>query len=114
MVIIAGITYFLASQMQYMRISSTEANLLPENHIVNIEYNKFLKLFGEEGNLIILAVEDSTLFTPKNFNDWNHLTKNLNQFSEVDFTVAIGDIKELQKNADEEKFDFVPLYTDCL
>ncbi|MDP3358605.1 MAG: MMPL family transporter [Lutibacter sp.] len=110
--IIAGFTYFLATQMQYMRISSTEANLLPENHIVNIEYNKFLKLFGEEGNLIILAVDDSTLFTPKNFNDWNHLTKNLNQFPEVDFTVAIGDIKELKKNVDEEKFDFVPLYTD--
>ncbi|HEY9169639.1 MAG TPA: MMPL family transporter [Lutibacter sp.] len=110
--IIAGFTYFLASQMQYMRISSTEANLLPENHSVNIEYNKFLKLFGEEGNLIILAVEDSTLFTPKNFNDWNHLTQKLNKFSEVDFTVAIGDIKELKKNVDEEKFDFEPLYTD--
>lgn len=112
MVIIAGITYFLASQMQYIRISSTEANLLPENHKVNIEYNKFLKLFGEEGNLIILAVEDPALFTPKNFNDWNHLTKKLNQLPEVDFTVAIGDIKELKKNPDEEKFDFVPLYTD--
>lgn len=112
LVIIAAFTYFLATQMQYMRISSTEANLLPENHIVNIEYNKFLKLFGEEGNLIILAVEDASLFTPKNFNDWNHLTKNLNQFSEVDFTVSIGDIKELKKNVDEEKFDFVPLYTD--
>jgi predicted RND superfamily exporter protein len=112
LVIIAAFTYFLATQMQYMRISSTEANLLPENHIVNVEYNKFLKLFGEEGNLIILAVEDASLFTPKNFNDWNHLTKNLNQFSEVDFTVSIGDIKELKKNVDEEKFDFVPLYTD--
>ncbi|MHB1105889.1 MAG: efflux RND transporter permease subunit [Lutibacter sp.] len=110
LVIIAGFTYFMASQMQYMRISSTEANLLPENHTVNIEYNKFLKLFGEEGNLIILAVEDPNLFTPKNFNDWNHLTKKLNQFPEVDFTVAIGDIKELKKNVDEEKFDFVPLY----
>ena len=112
LVIIAGFTYFLATQMQYMRISSTEANLLPENHIVNVEYNKFLKLFGEEGNLIILAVEDATLFTPKNFNDWNQLTKKLNQYSEVDFTVAIGDIKELKKNVEEEKFDFVPLYTD--
>jgi hypothetical protein len=112
LVIIAGFTYFLASQMQYIRISSTEANLLPENHKVNIEYNKFLKLFGEEGNLIILAVEDPALFTPKNFNDWNHLTKKLNQLPEVDFTVAIGDIKELKKNVDEEKFDFVPLYTD--
>ena len=112
LVIIAGITYFLASQMQYIRISSTEANLLPENHKVNIEYNKFLKLFGEEGNLIILAVEDPALFTPKNFNHWNHLTKNLNQLPEVDFTVAIGDIKELKKNDDEEKFDFVPLYNE--
>lgn len=112
LVIIAAITVFLASQTQYMRFSYTEANLLPTNHKVNVEYDKFLKLFGEEGNLIILAVEDVKLFTPKNFNDWNHLTKNLNQFSEVDFTVSIGDIKELKKNVDEEKFDFVPLYTD--
>jgi len=112
LVIIAGFTYFMATQMQYIRISSTEANLLPENHKINIEYNKFLKLFGEEGNLIILAVEDTKLFTPKNFNDWNQLTKKLNDFSEVDFTVGIGDIQELKKNVDEEKFDFVPLYTD--
>lgn len=112
LIIIAAITVFLASQMKYMRFSYTEANILPENHQVNIEYDKFLKLFGEEGNLIILAVEDSTIFTPKKFNDWNNLTKNLNHFPEVDFTIAIGDIKELKKNADEEKFDFIPLYKE--
>lgn len=112
LVIIAAITLFLASQMKYMRFSYTEANILPENHKVNIEYDKFLKLFGEEGNLIILAVEDATIFTPKKFNDWNNLTKNLNHFPEVDFTVAIGDIKELKKNAVEEKFDFIPLYKE--
>lgn len=112
LVVIAAITVFLASQMKYMRFSYTEANLLPTNHKVNVEYDSFLKLFGEEGNLIILAVEDSTLFTPKKFNDWNNLTKNLNHFPEVDFTVAIGDIKELKKNADEEKFDFIPLYKE--
>lgn len=112
LVVIAAITYFLASQMQYMRFSYTEANLLPENHKVNVEYNKFLKLFGEEGNLIILAVEDTTLFTPKKFINWNNLTKELNQYPEVDFTVGIGDIKELKKNKKEEKFDFVPLYED--
>jgi hypothetical protein len=110
LLVIAAITYFLASQMQYMRFSYTEANLLPQNHKVNVEYNKFLKLFGEEGNLIILAVEDSTVFTPKKFIEWNNLTKNLNHYPEIDFTVSIGDIKELKKNKDEEKFDFVPLY----
>ena len=65
LILIAVATSFLASQMQYMRFSYTEANLLPENHPINIEYDHFLDLFGEEGNLIILAVEDQSIFTPK-------------------------------------------------
>ncbi len=108
--LIAACTYFLASQMQYMRFSYTEANLLPENHQINIDYNKFLELFGEEGNLIILATEDPSIFTPEKFNAWNSLSKKLDSFAEVDFTVAIGDIQKLTKNKDEQKFDLEPLY----
>ncbi len=108
--LIAVCTYFLASQMQYMRFSYTEANLLPENHQINIDYNKFLELFGEEGNLIILATEDPSIFTPEKFNAWNSLSKKLDSFVEVDFTVAIGDIQKLTKNKTEQKFDLEPLY----
>lgn len=96
--------------MQYMRFSYTEANLLPENHQVNIDYNKFLKIFGEEGNIIILAVQDSTIFTPNKFNAWNKLSKNLDSLKEIEFTIAVGDIKKLVKNTDEEKFVTEPLY----
>lgn len=110
LILIAAFTYFLASQMQYMRFSYTEANLLPENHKTNIEYNQFLELFGEEGNLIILATEDSSIFTPEKFNAWNDLSKKLDSFNEVDFTVAIGDIQKLKKNKTEQKFDVEPLY----
>ncbi|MFK5959462.1 MAG: MMPL family transporter [Lutibacter sp.] len=110
LVLIAAFTFFLASQMQYMRFSYTEANLLPANHKINIEYNHFLDLFGEEGNLIILATNDSTVFTPKKFNAWNKLSKTLDSLSQVDFTVAIGDIKKLKKNTKEQKFDVEPLY----
>jgi len=108
--LITAFTYFLASQMQYMRFSYTEANLLPENHEVNINYKKFLELFGEEGNLIILATEDPSIFTPEKFNAWNDLSKKMDSFVEVDFTVAIGDIKKLTKNKTEQKFDLEPLY----
>lgn len=108
--LIAFVTYLLASQMQYMRFSYTEANLLPKNHPINVEYDKFLDLFGEEGNLVILAVEDPSLFTPKKFNDWNKLSKKLDSFSEVDFTIAVGDIKKLVKNTQTKSFDLEPLY----
>ena len=110
LLIIAAFTYFLASQMQYMRFSYTEANLLPQNHPINVEYDQFLDLFGEEGNLIILAVQDSTFFTPEKFNAWNELSKKLDTFPEVDFTVSVGDIKKLIKNKTEKKFDVEPLY----
>ncbi len=111
LLLITAFTFFLASQMQYMRFSNTEANLLPANHKVNIEYDHFLKLFGEEGNLIILATNDSTIFKPKNFNDWNNLSKKLDSFPEIDFTIAVGDIKKLVKNTKEQRFDSEPLYS---
>jgi predicted RND superfamily exporter protein len=110
--LIAIFTSFMANQTQHMRFSYTEANLLPNDHPVNVEYNTFLEHFGEEGNLIILAVQDSTVFTPKKFNAWNYLSKKLDSFSEVDFTVAIGDIKKLIKNQKKQQFEAVPLYKE--
>jgi predicted RND superfamily exporter protein len=51
-----------------MRFSHTEANLLPKNHSYNIAYDNFTNVFGEEGNLILIAVNDSSLFELDNFN----------------------------------------------
>lgn len=45
-----------------MRFSHTEANLLPDDHEINLVYNEFLQKFGEEGNLIVLGVKDSSLY----------------------------------------------------
>jgi len=111
LICIAGVTYFLASQMQYMRFSNTEANLLPENHEVNIEYDHFLELFGEEGNLIILAVDDPSIFTPKIFNDWNALSKKFDTYSEIEMSASVGDIRKLVKNTETQSFDLEPLYS---
>ena len=75
LILIAAATTFLALQTKNTRFSFSEANLLPEDHEANLEYNKFLEIFGEEGNLIILGVKDSTLFTPEKFNNWNKLVE---------------------------------------
>ena len=46
LLLIAAFTAFLATQMKYMKFSYTEANLLPENHEANIEYNQFVDNVG--------------------------------------------------------------------
>ena len=107
---IAIITGLLASQMKYMKFSYTEANLLPENHEANLEYNKFLEIFGEEGNLVILGIKDSTVFTPKKFNAWNNLVNQFKDLEEIDFTLSIADIKKLKTDRQQRKFVLEPLY----
>jgi len=110
LILIGIATAFLVSQMKHMRFSYTEANLLPENHEVNIQYNQFLDIFGEEGNLILLATQDSTAFTPKNLNAWNSLAKSFDSLSEVEFTLSIADVKSLKADRKNKKFVLESIY----
>ena len=110
LILIAIITTLLVFQMKNMRFSYTEANLLPENHEVNIQYNKFLEIFGEEGNLILLAVKDSSVFTIDKFNAWNSLAKSFDSLPEVEFTLSIADVKKLKKDTKNRKFVLESIY----
>ncbi|MDX8553892.1 MMPL family transporter [Tenacibaculum sp. 1B UA] len=113
LITIAIITGLLVTQMKYMRFSYTEANLLPTDHEVNVEYNKFLEIFGEEGNLIILGVKDSTIFTPAKFNAWNKLVKDLDSLPQVDFTVSVADVQQLKADRKQRKFVVEPLFEEA-
>lgn len=108
LLLITAITVFLAMQWENMRFSNSEANLLPDNHPVNIEYQEFLKLFGEEGNVMALAIKDSSLFLPENFNRWNKLSKQLEAFPEVDMVLSTDNLKELIKDNDKQEFVLQP------
>ncbi len=109
---IIGITVFLGFQWKNMRFSYSEANLLPDDHEVNIKYQDFLEKFGEEGNLIVMAVKDSTLFTPKKLKAWNDFNDSFKQYEEIELVVSIGDLKKLQKKENPSRFELVPFIKD--
>lgn len=110
-VLIIVTTIFFASQWQNMKFSYTEANLLPDDDEINLAYNDFLDKFGEEGNLIVLALKDPTLFTPEKFTAWNKLTETLKAYKEVDQIVGVGNLKKLQKFENPSRFEMIPLKT---
>jgi predicted RND superfamily exporter protein len=107
-------TIFFSMQWKHMRFTYTEANLLPDDHEVNVTYNNFLNIFGEEGNLIILGVKDSTLFTVEKLNAWNRLSEDFKSYDEVETVVSIKDLQKLIKNTKEEKFDLEPFIKDSI
>ena len=109
LITIVAITIFLGFQWRNLGMTYTEANLLPQKHIVNQQYNDFLSKFGEEGNLIVIGFKDTTFFTPKAFAAWNELMTGLKNANEVELVVSLNDLKKLQKDTLAEKFQLVPL-----
>jgi hypothetical protein len=101
-------TVFMSMQWKNMRFSNTEANLLPDHHPVNIAYQKFVSQFGEEGNIIAIAVKDSALFKLENFRRWNKLSKQFAAFPEVSSVLSTDNLKLLEKSNTEDKFVMAP------
>ncbi len=107
--IIIFTTIGLISQWSNIQFSFTETNLLPDDHPVNIEYNKFFEKFGEEGVVIVMAVNDSTIFNKTKFNSWVKLNEKLQEYEEVDFVVSFSEIKELKKTENPKSFTLTPV-----
>ena len=105
--IIGGIillTVFFGTQWKYMRFTFTEANLLPSNHPENIQYDTFIKTFGEEGNLIVIALKEEQFFEPIIFEKWIALNHKIESFTEIDFVLSINNVKELVKDESLKSF----------
>ncbi len=107
---IFAITIFLALQWRNLSLSYQEANLLPKDHAANVEYSQFLNRFGEEGNLIVIGFQDNTFFTPKAFAAWNDLMSGIKSCQEIDLVVSISDLKKLEKDTIQEKFQLKPFF----
>ena len=114
LVLIIFFTGLMVSQWNKMRFTYTEANLLPDDHFVNLEYNNFVKIFGEEGNLIVIGVKDSCFFSIDNLNAWNRLSKSFEDNTNIETVITLQDLKKLVKNTSEKKFDFIPFINDSL
>ena len=110
LILVTALTVFLALQWRNIKLSNTEANILPDDHIATIQYNIFTGLFGEEGNAVVFAVRDPKLFDPSNFNRWNKLSKQLEAFPEIDFVVSTDNLQVLVKDEKNQEFliqDFI-------
>ena len=108
------VTAFFVNHWQYIKFSNTEANLLPDTHEVNLEYLDFTDKFGEEGNLIVIGVKDSLLFTSTNLNAWNKLSKVLKDTNFVESVIAIGDLQKLKKDNKRKQFYLEPFIQDTI
>ena len=97
-------TLLLSTQWKNLKFSYSEANLMPKDHPFNLAYDNFVNVFGEEGNLLIIAVNDSSLFKKNNFNSWIELSQSFKNKKEVNNVIHVGNIPIISKDKIKKEF----------
>lgn len=103
------ISIVMIVQWKDIKFTQTEANLIPADDKVNVDYTTFLSHFGEEGNLIVIATKDKKLFTPKAFSLWSRLMKNIQSSKEVSLVLSVNNLQKLSKNDSLNTFELTSL-----
>ena len=112
--VLAVITVFFAYQARKVEMSYEYASLLPKKDQAYKDYQKFVNVFGEEGNLIIIGIQDPDFFELSHFRRWQRLSASLSKIDGVENLLSVNKTYNLVKNTEEKKFEVTSIFPDTI
>jgi predicted RND superfamily exporter protein len=112
--VLAVITVFFGYHAMRVEMSYSYSSMLPKKDKAYEDYQNFVKIFGEEGNLIIVGTQDSNFFQLEKFTKWRELCSNLNNIDGVDNLLSVANTYNLKKNKKEKKFEVEKIFPDTI
>ena len=112
--ILAAITVFFGYHARKVEMSYEYAQLLPKKDQAFKDYQRFVEIFGEEGNLIIVGTQDSNFFQFDHFHNWRKLCDDLTQVEGVENLLSVSNTYNLVKNTEERQFEIEMVFPDSI
>jgi predicted RND superfamily exporter protein len=103
------ITAFMGFETSKIELSYDFAKILPDDDSSYVEYVRFKKQFGEDGNVMVIGFEDKQLFQLTKLNDWYNLTDTIKNIQGIKGVMSITSLFKIVKNDSLEKFEFLPV-----
>ncbi|MCA0428419.1 MAG: MMPL family transporter [Bacteroidetes bacterium] len=85
------------------------AKVIPQDDPDFVEYVKFKQTFGEDGNILVIGVQQKDLFQKEFFYDWANLCNDIEKIDGVEKVLSITKLYKLQRNDSLQKLELQPL-----
>jgi predicted RND superfamily exporter protein len=96
-------------QATRVKMSYEMVRMLPESDSTSIAYEEFKDLFGQDGSVMFVGLQDKRIYDLEEFNDWYDLSWEIRQIDGVEEVLSIGKIYNLIKNDSSGMLDFRPV-----
>ncbi len=104
------LTLFFGYHARKVEMSYEYASMLPQKDQAYTDYRNFVNTFGEEGNLIMIAIRDSSFFDIDHFKKWKNLCSDLNNVEGVENLLSISNTYDLVRDTLAKRFDVRPVF----
>lgn len=106
------ITLLMANLAQKIEISFDFSKVVPEDDPEMVFFQQFKDMYGEDGDLMVIGVNDSALFTTQNFLKFKYLSEEIGKIDGVSQVISLPLMPYMVKNEIEKKFDLLPIFDD--
>jgi len=111
LVILGIATAFMGYQATKVKMVYKFGGLLPETDSTYIIYEDFIEKFSEDGNVLVLGVNDPQLLEVENFQSWYDLGQNIKGVTVPKDTMINDEMVTLSKNVVDSVFSVAHCYT---
>ncbi|MCZ2472280.1 MMPL family transporter [Aquirufa ecclesiirivi] len=99
--LLTGGLIYKASQIQ---LSYELAKILPKTDERFQLYESFKKKYGEDGNVMVIGLENPQLFTPSEFDAWKNLSTDIKQLAGIKNILSLSNLPEVYLDSVDKKF----------
>lgn len=94
------------SALTNLKLDNKYGIVLPKDSPTTTNYNKFKKLFGADGNVLVFAIKTDSLYTESRFKKWKQLGDSILKFKGVESVTSEATLITLKKRQREKRIRF--------
>jgi hypothetical protein len=109
MILLLLFTVFMGYMARDVKMAFNFNTAVPETDENYKYFQDFKKNFGEDGNILVLGVKDSSLYELDNFLKYEALNKKLQKVEGITNVISLATLQNITKNQDSRSFELSPL-----
>lgn len=107
-------TIWLAYTASQIQLSYELAKILPQSNEQFQLYESFKKKYGEDGNVMVIGLENPNLFQTAEFDEWNSLFTDIKKEAGIKSILALPNLPEVYIDSTNKIFKTRPLYAGSI
>ena len=113
LIILVGlITCFFGSKIPDLELSYNFASVVPADDPDKLYLEGFKEQFGEDGNVLVIGMQDSSLYEPANLRRYKYMSEELSRIKGVKSVLSLPLLQRAVRDNENKKFKLEPIFDE--